>query len=175
MADQGYLRDQLLLAQHHVNDASETKQAPVLKSSLKDLDEIVGHLARTLPKQDRVSVAREKLNKEAQLAQSSQPIKFTNTEGLPMTTYTATELRKMAEEADARDMANAFELGFAKAAAAAGLNEAQYQEVRAFGIALLQKSAAESTDTAELAKGRIKTEEKTTMSSKPAKKPATTC
>lgn len=168
-----YIRDQLVLAEHHVRDAAETKSEPVRESSLGDLSEIVGRIAKTLPKRDRLSIAHEKLQKEAELAQPSQSTKFTNTEGSHMPTHTANELRKMAEEAEARDRANAFELGFAKAANEAGLSEEQYQGVRAYGIELL-KNAAE-TSTAELADRRVKKEEKREMTNKAVKKPSASC
>ncbi len=42
----------------------------------------------------------------------------------------ADALKKVAE-ADVKDAAAAFEVGFIKAAAAMGLNEAEYQELRA--------------------------------------------
>lgn len=170
MARSDYVRDQLVLAQHHVNDVQEASTKDVKDSGLRDLDEIVGRLAKTLPQKDRVSIARERLQKQAELAPAAPPIKFTNTEGSHMTTYTATELRKMAEETEVRDRANAFELGFAKAAFDQGLTEEQYQNVRAYGMELL-KAAAESTDTSKLVEGRIKTEEASEKSLKRVKKP----
>jgi hypothetical protein len=148
MDSKDYVRDQLVLAEHHVSDAEEAKSPQVRNSSLDDLHEIVDRLAKTLPKKHRESVAHEKL------ASSQNHTKLTHTEGPDMTTYTANELRKLAEEADARDKANAFELGFAKAAAAAGLTEEQYQHVRNIGIELLAKRAAEMGSASEVVADR---------------------
>lgn len=45
--------------------------------------------------------------------------------------------------AEQTDRANAFEVGFAKAAHDRGLTEEQYNAVRAYGIRVLQKQAAD--------------------------------
>jgi hypothetical protein len=127
-----YLRDQLLLAQHHVNDAETAPNKEVLDSSLGDTEELIDRMAKVLPKKEQESVKLEQQQKEA-VAAVSKPHKV-----IPMNQR---ELLKQAEEAAAIDRANAFEVGFAKAAQDKGLTEEQYNEMRAYGIAYLQKQA----------------------------------
>ena len=127
-----YLRDQLLLAQHHVNDAETAPNKEVLESSLGDTEELIGRMAKVLPKKEQESVKLEQQQKEA-VAAIPQSHKV-----IPMNQQ---ELLKQAEEAAAIDRENAFEVGFAKAAQDHGLTEEQYNEIRAFGIAYLKKQA----------------------------------
>lgn len=129
-----YLRDQLLLAQHHLNDAETAPNKQVLESSIGDAEEMVQRMATVLPPEDKVSVKAEQLRKDAALAAASNPCK--------VSTMNHQELLKRAAEAETIDRANAFEIGFAKAAQAAGLDETAYNEMRAFGIQYLKKHAA---------------------------------
>lgn len=54
------------------------------------------------------------------------------------------DLLKQAADAETVDRANAFELGFAKAAREADLDEAGYQHMRKIAILQLQKQAADA-------------------------------
>jgi len=134
-----FLRDQLLLAQHHLNDAETAPNKQVLDSSLEDTEEAVQNMGSTLPPQDRVSVKAEKHRKEAALAAPSSTRKVP-AKDLTMSTV---DLIKKAADAETVDRANAFELGFAKGAQEAGLDEAGYQAMRKIALAQFEKQAAE--------------------------------
>jgi len=133
-----FLRDQLLMAQHHVNDAETAPNKQVLRSSLKDTEELLGRMSRVLPPRDQVSVRAEQHRKEGSLA---DPADRRNV-SLKDTRMTTSDLLKQAADAETVDRANAFELGFARAAREAGLDEAAYQVMRKIGMAELEKLAA---------------------------------
>lgn len=60
-------------------------------------------------------------------------------------------LIKQANESEQTDRANAFELGFARAAKDAHLTKEAYEQMRAYGLAELQKAAAGYADKAPAA------------------------
>jgi len=87
MAKPEIVRNNLLLAKHHVKDAEKTKSRAVLDSSLEDIDEALTHIKDTLPNKATMDI-------QTKLA-----------------------------AVEARDAAVAFQYGFAKAAAHAGLTK----------------------------------------------------
>lgn len=156
-----FLRDQLLLAQHHLNDAESAPNKEVLKSSLHDTEESVQRMGDILPPNDRVTVKAEQHRKEGALA-DKQPTCTVPAKDIPMA---HADLLKQAADAETVDRANAFELGFAKAAREAGLDEAGYQAMRKIALAQLEKQGA-----ATAADGAIAAEPATnaTLSIEPA-------
>jgi hypothetical protein len=139
-----FLRDQLLLAQHHLNDAETAPNKQVLDSSLEDTEEMVQRMGKVLPPRDQVTVKAEQHRKEAALAAPSSTRKVP-AKDLTMSTA---DLLKQAADAETVDRANAFELGFAKAAHEAGLDEAGYQAMRKIALAQLEKQAADKGEIA---------------------------
>lgn len=139
-----FLRDQLLMAQHHVNDAETAPNKQVLRSSLKDTEEMLGRMSRVLAPGDQVSVRAEQLRKESSIADRVDQRTMLHKDPH----MTTSDLLKQAADAETVDRANAFELGFARAAREAGLDEAQYQNMRKIGLDLLTKQAAEKGEIA---------------------------
>lgn len=133
-----FLRDQLLLAQHHLNDAESAPNKQVLDSSIEDTEEAVQNMGGVLPPQDQVTVKAEQHRKEAGLAATLTSRKVPAKD----ITMAHADLLKQAADAETVDRANAFELGFAKAAREAGLDEAGYQAMRKIALAELEKQAA---------------------------------
>lgn len=133
-----FLRDQLLLAQHHLNDAGTASSKQVLDSSLEDTEEAVQNMGSVLPPQDQVTVKAEQHRKEGALADSPPTRKVPAKD----TSMSSADLLKQAADAETVDRANAFELGFAKAAREAGLDEAGYQAMRKIALAQIEKQAA---------------------------------
>lgn len=123
---QRFLRDQLVLAQHHINDAESATNRATLQSSLSDTEDMIQRMGSVLPARDRVSVKAEKYRKEAGLADSAHP----RTVAPKDISMSFADLLKKAHEAEIIDRANAFDIGFARAAHDAGLDESQYQAMR---------------------------------------------
>lgn len=141
-----FLRDQLLLAQHHLNDAETAPNKQVLDSSLEDTEELVQRMGKVLPPQDQLSVKAEQHRKEGALAEASHPRKVSPKD----TPMAHADLLKQAADAETVDRANAFELGFAKAAHEAGCDEATYQQMRQIAILEMQKQAAASASDMDI-------------------------
>ena len=141
-----FLRDQLLLAQHHLNDAETAPNKQVLESSLEDTEELVQRMGKALPVKDQVTVKAEQNRKEAALAASDTSRKVPPKD----LTMSTADLLKQAADAETVDRANAFELGFAKAAHKAGLDEAGYQAMRKIAIEQLEKQAAATAADMEI-------------------------
>jgi len=128
------IKNNLLLAQHHLEDAEETDSEDVVDSSLEDIDESLTRIKDTLPHKATM------------------------------------DIQQKIAAAEARDAAVAFQYGFAKAAAFAGLTKDE--TVAVFDVAVKLASAEEqlkvSTEASAIKpKQKVTEEKRKTQESKP--------
>lgn len=150
-----FLSEQLLLAQHHLNDAESAKSKEVLDSSIHDTEESVQRMRKVLPPQMQIGVKAEQHRKEASLADTASSRKVPH-----MDTKT---LLKQAQEAEQIDRANAFELAFAKMAQDCKLDESTYEYLRKRGMDLLAKEASQQERQEAFTASFLKAAEKSTL------------
>jgi hypothetical protein len=134
MPNTDVIKNNVLLAQHHVEDAEESDSEDVVESSLEDIDESLTRIKDTLPNKATMTI-QEKI-----------------------------------AAAETRDAAVAFQYGFAKAAAYAGLTRNEVAQVYDVGVKLAaaEEQLKVSTEEAAIKPKKQPTEEKRkTQESKP--------
>lgn len=123
MPNTDVIKNNVLLAQHHVEDAEESDSEDVVESSLEDIDESLTRIKDTLPNKATMTI-QDKI-----------------------------------AAAETRDAAVAFQYGFAKAAAYAGLTRDEVAQVFDVGVKL---AAAEEQLKVSTEESAIKPKKKVT-------------
>lgn len=76
MPNSDIIRNNVMLAEHHVEDALETDNKAVVQSSVKDLGEIVENLKKALPPKDKAAMPTEVEQKIAAAQQRDANLAF---------------------------------------------------------------------------------------------------